>query len=213
LKDPIIQYAIDVTSIKEAISLAHLAVDAGVDWLEVGNPLVKFEGMHAIKALREEFPDQYILADLMILSGSERYINAAKDFGANNVTITALAPDQTVQEAINLCKDKGIESTVDLFNKNDVIKNAKKYEEMGANFIMVHYGVDQKRFSTTNTLIEDLRKVVEQAQVPISYATYNSEEGQQAVNAGASIIVQGSPFLSTYDLKNKLENFIKETTA
>lgn len=130
MEKPIIQYALDVTSVNQALTLAGHAVDAGVDWLEIGNPLIKFEGIHAIQFLHNAFPDKYILVDFMILSGSKRYIEAAKSAGAKNVTITALAPDKTIQEAINLCKKSEINSTVDLFNKKNLVGNAKKYEKM-----------------------------------------------------------------------------------
>lgn len=208
---PIIQIALDVTSIDQALTLARHAVDAGADWLEIGNPLIKFEGTHAIKALHNAFPNQYILADFMILSGSKKYVESAKPAGAMNVTITALAPDKTIQEAINLCKESEIESTVDLFNKNNLVDNAKKYEEMGADYIMVHYGVDQKKFNPNSSPIKNLKKVVEQVNIPVSYATYELSESKKAVDAGASIIVQGEPLLTTEDPKVKLEKFVRET--
>lgn len=210
---PIIQYALDVTTIDRALALAHQAVDAGVDWLEVGGPLIKFEGIHAIEAIHHAFPDQYIIVDFMILSGSERYIEAAKSNGANNVTITALAPDETVQEAISLCKEYKIDSTIDLFNKDNLVFHAKKYESMGANYIMVHYGVDQKKFNPDGSPISNLKKVVEQVNIPVSYATYDYVESREAVDAGASVIVQGEPLLSTSNPKEKLEQFIQKTLA
>lgn len=213
MEKPIIQYALDVTTIDSALALAHQAVDAGIDWLEVGGPLIKFEGVHAIEALHQAFPNQYIIVDFMILSGSERYIKAAKEKGANNVTITALAPDETVQEAINLCKKYDIHSTVDLFNKEDVVYQAKKYEEMGADYIMVHYGVDQKKFNPDGSPISNLKKVVEEVNIPVSYATYDYVESREAVGAGANVIVQGEPLLSTSNPKEALEQFIQKTLA
>ena len=35
---PTIQVSLDVTSIDEAMEMAHAAVRAGVDWLEAGTP-------------------------------------------------------------------------------------------------------------------------------------------------------------------------------
>ncbi len=42
----------------------RIAVRAGVDWLEAGTPLVLAEGLHSVRALREEFPTHLIVADL-----------------------------------------------------------------------------------------------------------------------------------------------------
>ena len=38
----VVQACIDVQSVEEALDVAHMAVRAGVDWLEVGTPLILF---------------------------------------------------------------------------------------------------------------------------------------------------------------------------
>ena len=53
----LIQLSLDVTTIPEALEMAHAACDAGVDWLEAGTPLILAEGLHGVRALRREFPD------------------------------------------------------------------------------------------------------------------------------------------------------------
>ena len=54
---PIVQAAIDTTDIERALYLADCAVESpGVDWLEVGHPLVVHEGVKAIQALTRAFP-------------------------------------------------------------------------------------------------------------------------------------------------------------
>ena len=50
------QVSLDLTTIAEALDLARGARRAGVDWLEAGTPLILGEGLHAVRALREEFP-------------------------------------------------------------------------------------------------------------------------------------------------------------
>ena len=48
--EPIVQISIDLTTTAEALEIAEVAVDAGVDWLEAGTPLVLGEGLHAVTA-------------------------------------------------------------------------------------------------------------------------------------------------------------------
>jgi len=210
-KNPIIQYALDVTTIEEAKKLAHYGVEEGVDWLEIGNPLIKFEGVRSLKSLREAFPNKYILADFMILSGSRRYIDIAKEYGVNNITVTALAPDETVKEAIELCEKNNLDCTVDLFHKENLLDNAKKYEEMGADYVMVHYGVDQKRLNLEKKPLKSLKEVVEHVNIPVSYATYDFYESKEAVDLGASVIVQGEPLLTSVTPQADLKKFIENT--
>ena len=50
--DAKIQISIDVIDLEEALALARASVKAGVDWLEVGTPLLLAEGLHAVRAFR-----------------------------------------------------------------------------------------------------------------------------------------------------------------
>ena len=66
----LIQLSLDVTTIPEALEMAHAACDAGVDWLEAGTPLILAEGLHGVRALRREFPDSPLVADLKTMDGA-----------------------------------------------------------------------------------------------------------------------------------------------
>ncbi|WP_099355248.1 orotidine 5'-phosphate decarboxylase / HUMPS family protein [Fredinandcohnia onubensis] len=208
--EPIVQIAIDTTIMDDALRLAHCAVEAGADWLEVGNPLIKFEGVRSIEVLAKEFPEHYILVDFMVMAGSKRYIDIAKKLGAHNITVTGLVPDTTISEAISYGKESQIETTIDLFNVQNIADDAIKYKEMGADYLMVHFGVDQKK-NLEVAPIEDLKRVVELVDIPVSYATYDLEESIQAVKAGAKVIVQGYPLLSTPNPTEALKKFIVQT--
>ncbi len=208
MNKPIVQIAIDVTDNQRAAQLTAGALRAGADWIEVGNPLNKFEGVHAIQYLSERFPEAYLLVDFMILAGAKRYVTAARERGAKNVTVTALCPDITVRETIEEGKRQNIAVTVDLFNVADPVASAKKYEAMGADYIMVHFGVDQKRQNPDASPLHALKQVREAVQTPLSFAVYDAQEAIQAVKNGADIIVVGEPLLSTADPENAMKQFI-----
>ena len=61
---PIVQVSLDLIDIKEAMEMAHTAMRAGVDWLEAGTPFILAEGLHGVRALRSEFPNTPVVADL-----------------------------------------------------------------------------------------------------------------------------------------------------
>ena len=65
----IVQISLDITNIPEAIETAQVAIRAGVDWLEVGTPLIIAEGMNGVRALRKEFRDVPFVADLKTMDG------------------------------------------------------------------------------------------------------------------------------------------------
>ena len=66
---PIVQISLDLTEIPEALETAEMAMRAGVDWLEVGTPLILAEGMEGVRRLREQYPDTPIVADLKTMDG------------------------------------------------------------------------------------------------------------------------------------------------
>ena len=53
---PILQLALDFLNLKRALKVAEEATKGGVDWLEVGTPLIKSEGLEAIRQLRKKCP-------------------------------------------------------------------------------------------------------------------------------------------------------------
>ncbi len=55
----ILQVALDLTDIEQAISIAEKAARGGAHWLEVGTPpLIKKEGMRAVELMKRRFPRQ-----------------------------------------------------------------------------------------------------------------------------------------------------------
>jgi hypothetical protein len=47
---PKVQLSLDLQTMADALPTAEIAVRAGVDWLEVGTPLILGEGLHAVAA-------------------------------------------------------------------------------------------------------------------------------------------------------------------
>lgn len=213
MSSPLVQVAIDTVSLATARSMARVAQEAGADWIEIGKPLIEFEGLNGIRDLVRELDGSYVLLDVMIMAAPEKYIRAARDLGAQNVTVTALAPDETVAEAIDVGRRLGVHVTVDLFNTTDTVAKARTYAQWGADYLMVHFGVDQKRNQPAGSPIELLRAVVDAVDVPVSYATYDLDESLAAVAAGAAVIVQGEPLVSLPDAGVVLRHFIEATTA
>src|ERR1051325_5636760 len=86
IRPPVVQVAIDVLNVDRALKVAEAAVRAGVDWLEVGTPLVTFEGVRAIGALAQAFPGQPVLADFKMMDGVRKYVLATAEQGGRIAT-------------------------------------------------------------------------------------------------------------------------------
>src|SRR5256885_17236143 len=89
IEPPVVQVAIDVLTIDAALRIAEAAVKAGVDWLEVGTPLVTFAGVSAIGALAKAFPGVPVLADYKVMDGVTKYIVEAGKQGGRIATVCA----------------------------------------------------------------------------------------------------------------------------
>ncbi len=59
-----LQLALDFVDLHRAVLVAEKAVPAGVDWLEAGTPLIKSEGLDAVRDLKRRFPALTIVADM-----------------------------------------------------------------------------------------------------------------------------------------------------
>ncbi len=88
----ILQVALDLTDIEQAISIAEKAArGGGAHWLEVGTPLIKKEGMRAVELMKRRFPDRKIVADLKTMDTGALEVEMAARHGADVVSILGVA--------------------------------------------------------------------------------------------------------------------------
>lgn len=205
---PRVQVALDVTSEEEATTLAAAALRAGADQLEIGKPLVEFLGLRGVAPIIARFPGVRFELDLMIMAGAARYVETAADLGAHGVTVSALVPQATIEDAVAAGEDFGVRVCVDLFNVDDPVAMARAADDMGAGAIMVHVGVDQRRHDPGFSQLDELRQIAGSVSAPVAYATYDIDDARAAVAAGASEIVQGAPLIGADDPGAALAAFI-----
>src|SRR3954471_20480283 len=105
---PVIQIALDYATVDEALALAAVGVEAGVDWLEAGTPLIVAQGVAAIGALARAFPGRPVLADYKAMDSGGKHVERTVAQGGRLMTVCANAPDETVQSAVAEGKRSGI---------------------------------------------------------------------------------------------------------
>ncbi|MCX7840846.1 MAG: orotidine 5'-phosphate decarboxylase, partial [Anaerolineae bacterium] len=104
---PLVQISLDLTTIDEALSVARAAIRAGADWLEAGTPLILAEGLHGIRALRKEFPDVPIVADLKTMDGAGLEAEMMFKAGANMTVVMGQAHDASIIEQVKMAARYG----------------------------------------------------------------------------------------------------------
>ena len=105
---PTVQISLDLIDMKEAVATARTALDAGIDWLEAGTPLLLAEGLNAVRTLRSEFPDRPIVADLKTMDGGYLEAEMMAKAGATHVVVMARAHEETIKCVVKAGRDWGI---------------------------------------------------------------------------------------------------------
>jgi len=193
-----LQLALDLLDLERALRIARLAVPEGVDWVEAGTPLIKSEGLDAVRKLREAFPGKKIVADMKTADTGRLEMEAAAKAGADYAIVLGAASESTIREAIEVGKSYGLGIGVDLLGIEDPEPLVERLAQWGAAFLSVHCPVDvQMRGGSPFRMLERLARVTD---LPLAVAGgLNSETAPKAVAAGASIIVIGGAITKAED--------------
>jgi 3-hexulose-6-phosphate synthase/6-phospho-3-hexuloisomerase len=206
-----LQLALDLLDLERALRIARLAVPEGVDWVEAGTPLIKSEGLDAVRKLREAFPEKKIVADMKTADTGRLEMEAAAKAGADYAIVLGAASEATIREAIEVGKSYGLGIGVDLLGIEEPEPLVERLAQWGAAFLSVHCPVDvQMRGGSPFRMLERLARVTD---LPLAVAGgLNSETAPKAVAAGASIIVIGGaitkaedPARATRDMRKALD--------
>lgn len=187
---PVLQLALDFINLSQALRAAREAVAAGPIWLEAGTPLIKSEGLNSVRALREEFGQHVIVADMKIMDAGRTEVEMAANAGANVVAVLGAASDSTIEECVEAGARYGVQIMVDLAEVADPVARAVRAQELGVSIIGVHCPIDvQMRGGDP---FETLQVVAQAVTVPVAVAGgVNSETAARALGAGASIVIVG----------------------
>ena len=193
---PIIQISLDVTSIEEALALAHGAVNAGVDWLEAGTPLLLAEGLHGVRALRKEFPNVPIVADLKTMDGAGLEGEMMFNAGANMTVVMGQAHDASIIEQVKMARRYGCQVMCDVMLCPDKPKRAREAQDMGVDYIIVHTGFDERNMIHGLSPLDDLQSVLDAVTIPVqAVGGLSVEQAIQTLAMGAKIVVFGAPLV------------------
>ncbi|HYA58061.1 MAG TPA: 3-hexulose-6-phosphate synthase [Thermoplasmata archaeon] len=190
LERPVLQVALDFENLSRAVPAAREAIEGGADWVEAGTPLVKSEGLDAVRELKKAFPTHRVVADLKVMDTGAFEVEIAAKAGADIVTVMGAADDDTIADAVRGGELYGAEVMVDLLGVADPIARAKRAAELGAAAVCWHVGIDMQMAGKTPFSV--LGELAKASPVPVAVAGgLNSETVAGAVRAGAQILIVG----------------------
>ncbi len=124
-------------------SLAILRrVQAYVDIVEVGTPLIYREGMAAVRQIRRAYPGLTLTADCKIMDAGREEALIAFEAGSDIVTILGVAPDPTIRQAVTVADHLGKQIMVDMMQVPDIGARGRALLQMGCHYLCVHTAHD-----------------------------------------------------------------------
>jgi 3-hexulose-6-phosphate synthase/6-phospho-3-hexuloisomerase len=213
LKPPIVQIALDFATIEEALAMAKIGVEAGVDWLEIGTPLIVSQGLAPIGQMVRAFPNYPVLADYKTMDSGGKNVHRTKAQGGHIMTVCAGAPDETVKSAIAASKETGVSVVVDTIGVKPQAARARQCAEWGADLIYLHYGSDERAANSSKDSTQWLNEVLAAVSIPVGVGCFGVEDAVRAVQRGAEVVAIGHPVISGANPLDDLRRFVRAVRA
>jgi 3-hexulose-6-phosphate synthase/6-phospho-3-hexuloisomerase len=195
IEAPLVQVSLDLTSVHDALETATTAVAAGVDWIEVGTPLVLAEGLHAVRALRKEFPAHPIVVDLKTMDGGALEAEMMAEAGADAVIVMGRAHDATITEVCAAGEKHGLLVMGDDLAAPDRVAEAVRLQRLGVGMVVHHIGYDHRRRNPGGpTPLTQLPDIVAATTVPVqAVGGLSIDQAIGCPGMGAPVVVFGAP--------------------
>jgi 3-keto-L-gulonate-6-phosphate decarboxylase len=157
------QLSLDLKTIDDAVAMARLGVEAGVQVLEAGTILIMSEGAgRVLPRLKAEFPGRPIVADVKCTDGVAHEFAMLFDLGATAATVMASASDASIRYAVREAEARpGCSVMVDTMgcgglDGTDIrgqVAAARRAQDLGAQYVVLHLGYDER--SENRRMVED----------------------------------------------------------
>lgn len=204
---PVVQIALDLIEIDEALNIGEVASKAGVKWIEAGTPLIKAEGLKSVRELSENFPKNTIIADMKTMDTGSLEVEIAAEAGADIISILAAAADETISGAVKTANEYDVEIMADLIAVKDRAARAKQVKDIGVDYVACHVGIDQQQAGVDP--LRQLKSMVNSVDIPIAVAGgINSRTAPKMVEAGGSIIIVGGAITKAEDISSAARDIV-----
>ena len=192
----IVQLSLDLIDMHEALETAAIGVEAGVDWLEAGTPLLLAEGLHAVEKLRARFPNHQIVADLKTMDGGYLEAEMMAKAGADFVVVMGRAHEATIRRVIDAGRDFNIRVMGDNLGADNRVECARWLERLGVDIVVHHIGFDERGMIRGLSPLDELDEVVQSVSIPVqAVGGLSIDQAIECARRGAPLVVVGAPLV------------------
>ncbi|MEF3312163.1 3-hexulose-6-phosphate synthase [Paenibacillus sp. GYB004] len=196
-----LQLALDLVNIPEAIEVVK-EVEAYIDIVEIGTPVVINEGLRAVKEMKEAFPNLKVLADLKIMDAGGYEVMKASEAGADIITVLGVSDDSTIRGAVEEARKQGRKIMVDMINVKHMEERAQEIDAMGVDYICVHSGYDHQAAGKNSfEELTAIKRVVKHAKTAIA-GGIKLDTLPEVVKANPDLVIVGGGITGQQDKKS-----------
>ncbi|MCS7107893.1 MAG: orotidine 5'-phosphate decarboxylase / HUMPS family protein [Sulfolobales archaeon] len=193
---PLIQIAMDFLSIDDAVRLIRKLNGLEVDIFEVGTPLIKSEGIKAVKTVKWLVSDSVVLADMKTADTGGLETRLAAENGADAVSVLASTNDEVISSALKEAKALDVDVVVDTIGRLSVPGVVGELVPLGVKIINIHLAIDVQLSSGKTVadvigVIKDVKNLYSDLIISASGGV-KPQHIRDLVNGGVDIIVMGS---------------------
>ncbi|MGH3612491.1 MAG: orotidine 5'-phosphate decarboxylase / HUMPS family protein, partial [Pseudonocardia sp.] len=137
-----VQVALDLQDIEHATRVATAAAAAGVDFIEVGDPLIKRLGLAAVTEIKRLVPHTQVVAEMMSADWGRDQVEHAAAAGADVVLLIGLSTATSVASAVEAGRRLGIPIMLDTPHEGLDAGWVRAMEREGVDAFVVTTNVD-----------------------------------------------------------------------
>ncbi|MFH5181324.1 3-hexulose-6-phosphate synthase [Paenibacillus sp. TAB 01] len=207
-----LQLALDLVNIPEAKEVVK-EVEAYIDIVEIGTPVVINEGLRAVKEIKESFPGLKVLADLKIMDAGGYEVMKASEAGADIITVLGVSDDSTITGAVQEARKQNKKIMVDMINVRNLEERAREIDALGVDYICVHSGYDHQAAGKNSfEELNAIKRVVKNAKTAIA-GGIKLDTLPEVVKANPDLVIVGGGITGHEDKKSvaaEMQKLIKQ---
>lgn len=190
----LVQIALDISDLDQAVRLAQVAAMGGADLVEVGDPLIKRHGMNCISRVREAVPEMPLVAEFASSDWVDEQIGDAAEAGADLVYLLGLDRRSRIERAVRTARAQRVGLCLCIPGHASPEEWCSMAESAGLDVISIIRNIDSAGSSGDTSL--RLREVAAIAHVPLAISGgFTPDNLVEVLDDDWRIVIVGSAFV------------------
>ena len=207
---PYLEVALDIPDWEKVEGIVKALPLSDAIIMEAGTPLIKRYGVEVVRKIHGLRPEAVVYADLKTLDTGDLEARLAGDATADIAGFSGLAPLKTQEKFIEECRKIGILSAMDTLNVSDPKAILEKLR-VKPDLIEIHRAIDVEQAESHRwESINEIRGICGGRILIAVAGGIKIEDVDEALKAGADILVVGRAITQAKDIAREAEAFLRK---